>query len=176
MFLRSFVLPLSVLLLFTSCAGYHLGPVKPTPMRSVERLSVSAFKNDTLEPRLEVLMANALLKQLHQDGTYRITAERDAQVLVDGTVLRVERTPARSAKSDYYQTSEFILSLVARVRATDKASGKILLDREIAGNSTFFVSGKNLRIADVNRDERQALPLAAQDLATQITSYLSEGW
>ena len=34
----------------------------------------------------------------------------------------------------------------------------------------FFVS------ADVTTDERQALPLATEDLATRLVTQLSEGW
>jgi hypothetical protein len=168
---------LSALGLFLGgCAGYHVGPVKPTPMRSIEKVAVSVFKNETLEPRIEALMANALIKQLHQDGTYCVTSEQDADALVQGTVERIERSPARSAKNDFFQTSEFTLGVVAKIRAIEKTTGRVLLEREVTGNSSFFVSGKNLRTADVNRDERQAIPLAAEDLATQVVSFLSEGW
>ncbi len=163
-------------LLFGGCAGYHVGPVKPTPMKSVHKIAVSTFKNETLEPRLEVLMANALIKQIQQDGTYRITSEQDADAILQGTLERIERGAARGARNDFFQTSEYNLGVVARIRATDKHTGRVLMERSAIGNSSFFVSGRNLRTADVNKDERQAIPLAAEDLATQMVSYLSEGW
>jgi hypothetical protein len=41
---------------------------------------------------------------------------------------------------------------------------------EAAGSTSFFVG------ADVTTDERQALPLATEDLATRVVRQLSEGW
>jgi hypothetical protein len=38
------------------------------------------------------------------------------------------------------------------------------------GTTSFFVG------RDVNADERQALPLATEQLATRLVSQLSEGW
>ncbi|NBV87058.1 MAG: hypothetical protein EBS01_12540, partial [Verrucomicrobia bacterium] len=104
--------------------------------------------------------------------------------VVSCTIEKLDRQPARSVRNDsqkgisadFYQTSEFTLELVLRVEVREKASGKTLLNREVRGNSSFFVSSENPLTADVNRDERQAVPLAAEDAAVRITSYLSEGW
>ena len=147
-------------------------------------LSVPSFKNSTLEPRLEALLANTLIRQLQQDGTYKITSERDADAIVEGTLERIERIPARGVRSDsrlgaladFYQTSEFTLNLVLKVRVLEKSSGKTLATKTVTGRASFFVSGSNARTANVNRDERQAIPQAADDAAVQLTSYLSEGW
>jgi len=37
-------------------------------------------------------------------------------------------------------------------------------------------SGADLLTADSAQDERQAMPLAVEDLATRISSLISEGW
>ncbi len=171
-------------LVLSGCVGYHVGPVKPTAMKEIRSLAVPSFKNNTLEPRLEVLMANAVIRQLQQDGTYRITSERDADAIVEGTVERIDRNPARGVRNDtdkgtladFYQTSEFTLDLAISVKVTEKSTGKVLATRTVSGNASFFVSGANPRTANVNRDERQAIPQAAEDAAARITSYLSEGW
>jgi len=173
-----------VLLLLPGCAGYHLGPVKPAALAHVQKLAVPSFKNNTLEPRLEVLLANALIKQLQQDGSYQITSERDADAVVEGSIDRIERTPLRGSRSvdnstsytDFYQTTEFDLKLITSIKVVDKRTGGVLSSRSATGSSSFFVSGSNPRTANVNNDERQALPLAAEDVAVHLTSYLSEGW
>ena len=41
---------------------------------------------------------------------------------------------------------------------------------DVVGNTSFFVT------SDVTTDERQALPLATEDLATRLVTQLSEGW
>ena len=41
---------------------------------------------------------------------------------------------------------------------------------EVVGTTSFFVG------TDVTTDERQALPLATEELATRLVTQLSEGW
>jgi hypothetical protein len=41
---------------------------------------------------------------------------------------------------------------------------------EVAGTTSFFVGN------DLNSDERQALPLAAEELAVNLVTQVSEGW
>ncbi len=174
--MRSLLFMLTSGLLLCGCAGYHVGPVKPTQMAAIARLAVPNLRNTTLEPRLESMVANALVKQIQQDGTYRVTAESDSDAIVQGTIKKLLRNPMRGSRTDYYQTSEYSLSLVAEIKVVERSTGAILLNRELTGKTTFLVSGSDLRTADVNADERQAIPRAAADLATQAVSYLSEGW
>jgi hypothetical protein len=165
------------------CVGYRLGPAKPASMKEVHTLAVPAFKNMTLEPRVEVMLANCVIKQLQQDGTYRISSENDSDAIVQGTLERIERTPSRGIQRDFYQTSEYTLSLVLRIKVIQRSTGKTISERELHGNSSFFVTSSNsmspqinARVANVNRDERQAIPQAAEDAAIRLASYLSEGW
>lgn len=85
-------LPLAAFFL-CGCAGYHLGPVKPRYMAGINTVTVPSFKNDTLRPRVEVLLANALIKQIQQDGTYRVTDGNDADAIIRGTVQQISRSP-----------------------------------------------------------------------------------
>ena len=48
--------------------------------------------------------------------------------------------------------------------------GEQLAASQAVGTTSFFVS------SDVTTDERQALPLATEDLATRLVSQISEGW
>ena len=160
----------------SGCAGYHVGPSKPAFMSDVRNIAVPAFKNLTLEPRMEVIFANTLAKQIQQDGTYKITQEEEADVILQGTVLRIDRTPARGLRTNFFQTTEFNLILTLEIKLTDRRNGKILATRNITGNTTFFVSSGNPRTGDVNKDERQAIPLAADDAAVRIVSFLADGW
>jgi outer membrane lipopolysaccharide assembly protein LptE/RlpB len=162
-------------LLFTSCAGYHVGPIKPKSMRAVSTIAVPTFKNDTLEPRVEVLLANSVIKQLQQDGTFKVVAENDADATLEGTLDEIIRRPARSVRGNVLQTREYTLVLRVRYRITDR-SGHILEQRTVTGQTSFFVSGTDTLAADVNQDERQAIPIAAEDAAVHLVSQISEGW
>lgn len=164
-----------VAICLSGCAGYHIGPIQPKTMRGVKKIAVPSFKNDTLEPRVEVLLANAVIKQLQQDGTYQVTDEADADATLIGRLEEVIRRPSRSVRGNVLQTREFTLVLRVRYEVVDR-SGRILEGRSVTGQTSFFVTGSSTIAADVNQDERQALPLAAEDMAVRLTSQISEGW
>ncbi len=170
----AFLLPLAALL-FSGCAGYQVGPIKPKLMREVKTIAIPTFKNDTLEPRVEVLLANAVIKQIQQDGTYKVVREQDADAILEGSLDEIIRRPSRSVRGNVLQSREFTLVLRLRYRVIDR-SGRILEQRTVAGQTSFFVSGTDTLAADVNQDERQALPLAAEDAAVRMVSQISEGW
>lgn len=171
-FLALGVLPL----VLTGCAGYHVGSSKPSSMREVRSVAVLAFQNKTLEPRMEVLFANALIKQIQQEGAYRVSSEEESDAVIHGTLERIDRSPARGLRSDFFQTTEFNLNVQVRIKVVERASGKILLSQSVTGNSSFFVSSTSPTTGDVNKDERQAIPMAAEDAAQKLASYLSDGW
>ena len=170
----AFLLPLAAVLL-CGCAGYKIGPIKPKSMRDVKTIAVPSFKNDTLEPRVEVLLANAVIKQIQQDGTFQVVREADADAILEGTLEKILRRPSRSLRGNVLQSREFILTITIRFKVRDR-SGHVLEDRAVAGQTSFFVTGTDTLAADVNEDERQALPLAAEDAAVHLVSVLSEGW
>jgi hypothetical protein len=57
-----------------------------------------------------------------------------------------------------------------RVQVINTHSGATIGQRDVTGQTTFFVGN------DLPTQERQAIPLAAEDAAVQAASYLSEGW
>lgn len=171
----AFFLPLAVLLV-SGCAGYKIGPVQPKFMEGIRTLAIPSFRNDTLEPRVEVLLATALIKQFQQDGTYQIVDEKDADAVIQGTLERIERRPSRSVRGNVLLTREYTLELKCRFQIVNRVTGVDIDNRSINGTTSFFVTGSSDGSADVNQDERQAIPLAAEDLAVQYVSLVSEGW
>ncbi len=167
---------LLAILCLAGCAGYTVGPIKPTPMKKIQKIAVRTFKNDTLEPRMSSMMANALVKQLLQDGTYQVTDEGQADAIIEGTLLEIQRRPARSLSGNVLQTREYLLNLRGRYRTINARTGVVIEERSITGSTSFFVTGSDLLSADTHQDERQALPLAAADFAQRVTSLVSEGW
>jgi PBP1b-binding outer membrane lipoprotein LpoB len=163
------LLPVAALLL-AGCAGYHIGPIKPTYLKKVNTIAVPSFKNETLVPRLEVMLANNVISQLQQDGTYQIGTMEDADAILEGKIVSIDRQAARSLVGNVLATTEFNLLLKIDYTLTDRITGKQLAKRTVIGTTSFFVGG------DVQQDEQQALPLAAEKAAVQIVSYLSEGW
>jgi len=161
---------IAVFLLLTSCLGYHVGPVKPSVLRDIHAVAVPTFENKTLLPRIEVLITDSVIKQLQQDGTYRIANENNADAILKAEITDISRTPARSVRGNVLATTEFNLIMHVKYKL-ETPSGTILMpSAEVVGTTSFFVG------TDVTTDERQALPLAAEELASHLVTQLSEGW
>ena len=145
-------------------------------MKQVRRVCVKNFKNDTLEPRMSALLANAVIRLMQQDGTYEITDEAHADAILDGKLEQIQRRPARSLRGNILQTREYLLTLRANYTVTRTTTGTLLDRRNVNSSTSFYVSDANLLTADSNQNERQALPLAAEDMASRIVSLVCEGW
>ena len=155
--------------LFEGCGGYQLGPATPGYLRNVHAIAVQTFTNNTLEPRLEVLVTNTAIKQFQQDGTFRIVNADAADATLKAEVIGIGRSPARSVRGNVLSTTEFNLNLTVKYTLMG-SDGKQLTAGAVSGSTSFFVG------SDVNTDQRQALPLAAEELARHLVSQLSEGW
>lgn len=160
---------LLVAFLFEGCGGYQLGSAKPAYLKDIHAIAVPTFTNVTLVPRIEVLVTSTVIKQFQQDGTFRIANEDAADATLKTEIVGVGRTPARSVRGNVLSTTEFNLTLTVKYTLLGR-DGKTLTSGAVAGSTSFFVG------TDVNTDQRQALPLAAEELAQHLVSQLSEGW
>ena len=160
-----------LLLSLGGCAGYQIGPVQPYYLHSVHSIAVPTFENKTLLPRIAVLITDTVIKQFQADGTYRIESDEEADAILRGDITRITRAPVRSVRGNVLATTEFGLALHVRYTLVDRKTGKPLgPSAEVVGTTSFFVG------PDITSDERQALPLAAEELAVRLVSQLSEGW
>ena len=157
-------------LCLSGCLGYHLGPAKPQYLRDVHTLSVPTFTNRTLHPRVEVLVTGTVIKQFQQDGTFQIASDENADAILQGEIVEVSRSPARSVRGNVLATTEFNLVMRVKYKLVGRDGHPLGAQGVATGTTSFFVG------TDVTTDERQALPLATEQLATQLVSQLSEGW
>ena len=154
----------------TGCFGYQIGPAKPNYLREVHTIAVPTFENHTLIPRIEVLVTDTVIKQLQQDGTFKIAGDGNADATLEGDITQINRAPARSVRGNVLQTTEFAMTMQVKYRLIAHNGSDVLGSGIAFGKTSFFVS------TDPTTDERQALPLATEDLATRLTTQLTEGW
>ncbi len=152
------------------CAGYRIGEVKPAYLKNVNSIAVPMFKNGTFLPRIEGLITNTVIKQFQQDGTFRIANEEQADAVLRCTITVVGRNPARSVRGNVLATTEFNLGVAVSYTLVGRDGQTLTGPGVVTGTTSFFVG------SDVTTEERQALPLAAEDLAVRLVSQLSEGW
>ena len=161
-----------LLLALASCAGYRLGgaAAQPAYLKNIHNIAVPAFRNNTLIPRLEGIITETVIKQIQQDGTYHVVQDADADAILIGYIEKVERQPARSVRGNVLLSSEFNLTVSSRFQLVERNTNKILDSGRLDGQTSFFVGN------DVQQDEQQAIPIAAEQLAVRIVSQLTEGF
>lgn len=175
----------------SGCAGYKMGSVKPEAYSHISKISVPTFENRTLEPRVSVLVTNAVIKQIQLDGTFQIDTKANCDAELRGSISRIERQQLRSARTDTFQSTELLSYLVIRWALHDPVTGEKLeysQARDIDDNNRDDTSGLKIRpgqnlgrtivFLDPNfqTSERGAIPVAAQKAAEQLVSQLAEGW
>jgi len=155
-------------LLLAGCAGYRLGPNLGANYRSV---AVMMFRNRTYMPQLEAQVSNAIIKRFQSDGTLRIESAANADIILTGEITEYRRGELRSVRSQVDAPREYRLSIVAKVEARDRVTGKVVLAAtHITGKADTFIGN------DLQSAELQALPLIADDLARQVVTLIAERW
>ncbi len=168
-FLR-FLLATTSAFILAGCAGYVMGPHKPAHLADFETIGVPMAVNKTLEPRIESLVTNTIIKQLQQDGTFKVADYKSADLLLEVEVVDIERRRARSVRNNVQASREFNLYLRLKYNLVERATGRqIVAGREVSGDTSFFVG------EDLQQDERQALSLAAEMAAVRLVVQISEG-
>lgn len=163
--------PLSMLLL-GGCAGYSLGPAKPTYLKDIKSLTIPTFRSDDLAPHIESLMTTTVIKEFQRDGTFKIAPGGQGDATLLCTIEEIRLTPVRSVPGNVLQASEFVMSVKVRYELRNGRGdrGKVLDGGRVTGEASFFVS------TDLQQDQRQAYPRAAEQAALRLVSQLSEGF
>lgn len=167
----NFMRALAALLVAALLGGcYTLGETKPSMMRNVTTLAVPVSRNKTLEPNIEGMLADTIVKKLQADGTYTITAESRADAVVNTTLLELTRYASRSVRGNVLATSEYVLVATVGYEVVEQSTGRKLMTGQVLGRTSYFVG------PDLQTDEAQAMPLAFADAAVSLASRLSEGF
>lgn len=167
---RGFAFPLLLLtlLLTAGCAGYRLGPTQGR-QAGAQSVMVLPFHNQTLEPRLADPLTASLRKELQRDGTFRLETRDGGDIIVSGTIVHYNRRGIAFQRRETRTAKDYIISMTAQVTATERLTGRVLLDKRISGQSMIRVGN------DLTSAERQGIPLVADDFARNVTSLLANG-
>jgi len=161
-----FTLTLGVFL--CGCAGYRLGPTggQEAGAKSVQ---ITPFVNNSQEPGLADEVTSALRKAVQRDGTFKLGTHGDSDLIVNGVITNYRRRELTLLRGDLRTVRDYQVTLVAHVTIRERASNKVLLDREVDGNTLLRVG------IDFSSSERQAAPQLAEDLARGIKDLLVDG-
>ncbi len=157
-----------IALVLAGCAGYHLGPASGS-RAGAQSIQIDPFVNKTSEPRLADYVMNSLRKTLQQDGTYRLDTHDQGDVIVSGEITSYLPAGLSVQPTDVLTVVDYQITMIAKVTARERATGKVLFEKEVKGR-TSFRAGQDLTSA-----ERQAIPLLAEDFARNATTQLVNG-
>jgi len=158
-------------LVLNGCAGYRVGNTSGRDLQGVRSVYVPMAKNTSLEPDLQLSVTNAIINRFNTDGTLEVNQTQNADSELDVVVTNVQRTAVRSSSTDILVTAEYQITIQATVTYVNRRLGrKIFENASISGTTYFFTQ------SDIQEGERQALPLAAEDLANNVVKNVTEGW
>jgi len=163
------LLPLLPALLLSSCAGYHLGGVKPSAMRNVKTIAVPMFKNDTLVPRAEALATSAAVDAFVLDGTYKIAPIETADAVLEASVHKIDYAQMRASRIDTMRPEELQNTITINWTLRDQHMKQLASGSSI-GSSHLFVD------SDLQTARTNALPDALERATESLVSRLSNGF
>ena len=162
---------ISLVLVLSGCAGYRVGDISGRDLQGVRSVYVPVAHNSSLQPDVDMTVTNAIIRRFNNDGTLTVQQNNAADSELDVTVTNVYQTAVRSSNSDILVTAEYQLTIQATATYVNRKLGrKIFENTSVTGNTYFFTQ------ADIQEGIRQALPLAAQDLANNTVKLVTEGW
>jgi outer membrane lipopolysaccharide assembly protein LptE/RlpB len=156
-------------LLLPGCAGYQLGGTKPQRLSHIVKLHVPTFENETLEPRLAVLVTNAVIKQIQAGGAYEIVSADEADAVLRGRIDNVDRSQWRSVRTNTLRTRELLVRLRTAYKIVDGAGTTVHNGR--VNSESYVVLDPNFQTS-----ERQAISEAAERMALTLVNEISDGW
>lgn len=154
--------------LTSGCAGYRVGSQLPP---NVRRLYIPTVENLTGEPLIENEITRALIAEIQRDGSLQIAPSERADAVLRMRVRRFDLAPIAYRQRLRSEPDEYRLTLEASFVVTRADSDAVVAEHPAARGE-----GTALRTADFSAAKRAALPIAARDLARDVTRKLVENW
>jgi hypothetical protein len=155
----------------SGCAGYRVGNISGRNLQGVRSVYVPVARNTSLAPDLQMTVTNAIIRRFNSDGTLEVNQNANADSELDVVVTNVLHTAVRSSTTDILVTAQYQITIQATATYVNRRLGrKIFENVSVTGSTTFFTQ------SDIQEGERQALPLAAEDLANNTVKLITEGW
>ncbi len=110
-----------------------------------------------------------MVNQLNTDGTLRVVAENEADVVLTVRIVNYQRKPIRY--TGVTRPDEYRITITVRATLRDtRVAADLWKDVRLSGSTEFVVG------AGLPASERRARPEALDDLAHDIVEQIVEGW
>ena len=118
--------------------------------------------NRTTEPGVEVVLTNAITRELLRSGI-TVAGEKEAEHLLSGAVISYVRVPISFRSDDPKEVNQYRLEVTVRLDITPPARST-----NLTSFSNYFLTGP------FRRSEAAALNTLASDLAQKSTEWITQ--
>jgi len=132
----------------------------PTDVRKVH---VPTFRNESDVSELGAIASRQILREFQREGTYKISAEDDAVVEVQGVIKSADVGVSAYDRRSGSRKSSYTFTAEAEVSVIDKRSRHVLVDNRKFSAMAFFTTG-----GDLATGKRDASGRVMDDLARQV--------
>ena len=159
-------------LFFFSGCGYGLrGTVNNLPP-DIKAASIPVFVNESIEPGVEVVFANALVYEFNRSGILKVVSESMAQAQVKGKIKSIAVDPVVLANQTQALQRRVIVTLEVSFRRSDDQ--KILWQNPSLSRDEVYAVTTDLN--QTQRNKEAAMAKIAQDLSERIHNAILENF
>jgi hypothetical protein len=161
-----------VLGIISGCAGYGFrGSVNNLPP-DIKTVSIPVFLNESIEPGVEVIFANALIYEFNRSQALRVVSESEAQAQIIGKIRSIAIDPVIYANLS--QALERRVTIFLEVTCQRSDNEKILWQNQ--GLSRYEVYRVTTDPNQTQRNKEEAIKKLAQDLSERIHNSILENF
>ncbi len=160
------------LFILTGCLGYGFrGTVNNLPA-DIKAVAIPIFANESLEPGIEVVFANALVYEFTRSRILPVVSEAEAQALIVGKIKSVAVEPVIYTSSA--QTLERRITVVLEVTCRRKDNEQVLWQNANLSRYEIYPVASDPALTERNKEE--AIKKIAQDLSERIHNGILENF
>jgi hypothetical protein len=155
-------------LLLSGCMGYQLGGSRP---EGIEAVTMAAVVNKTGEPAIELQVTHAMRERIQFDGRMKyVNKQENADAVIKIELTGYRLTPV-AYRDELRTTPElYRLTITGHADLVSTKDGTVLSSSSTYGESTFKFT------SDLTTSKRDAVPVAAQEIAKFMLDDLIERW
>lgn len=163
---------LSFLWIISGCGGYGFrGTVNNLPS-DIKSVSIPVFTNESIEPGVEVIFANALIYEFNRSRVLQVVSEAEAQAQIEGKIRSIAVDPV--IYTNLTQAVERKVTVILEVTFRRSDNQKILWQNK--GLSRYEVYRITTDPNQTQRNKEEVIKKIAQDLSERIHNSILENF
>lgn len=152
------------ILVFMQCGFYSFSGSLPSHLNSV---AVPLFENKTAEFGISEEITDTVIEEFNRDGSLKIADRNSADVLVEGSIIRIDDRAGAFTRQEEVQDLKIYLTV--KVKCTDLVKRQTMWDERVTQFGTYDpAAGADGRL--------EAISEAIEKISEEILNKTVSGW